>query len=65
MPGYHYTPAKFAMQQKSNAFSNVLLQLEEAHLTHIYRVVCLLCVQKDIQYQVLEYLNTGTLPFEE
>jgi hypothetical protein len=39
--------------------------LEEFHLTHTYREVFLFCEQENIGYLVLQYLNTGALPFKE
>jgi hypothetical protein len=65
MPGHRYTPAEFALQQKVESFGNLLYQLEEAQLTHIYWVVVLFCEYKIIGYVVLQYHNTGTLLFEE
>jgi hypothetical protein len=65
MPGHHYTPAEYALQQKVESFARLLSELEEHHLTHIYRVVFLWCQLEGIDYLVLRYLNTGALPFEE
>jgi hypothetical protein len=39
--------------------------LGAACLTHIYGVVFLFCKPRNIGYQVLRYLKTGTLPFKE
>jgi hypothetical protein len=50
MPHHQYTPAKYALQQKVESFGNLLFQLEEARLTHIYRVVFLFCEYKNIRY---------------
>jgi len=65
MPGHHYTPTEFALQQKVKYFGSLLFQLEEHDLTHNYHVVFLLCEYEGIGYLVLRYLNTGALPFEE
>jgi hypothetical protein len=43
----------------------LLFQWEEAHLTHIYRVVFQFLQHETIDYLVLRYLHTGALPFEE
>jgi len=65
MPGHHYTPAEYALQQKVESFGRLLSELEELCLTHIYAVVLLFCRSDNIEYLVLRYLNTGALPFEE
>ena len=65
MPGHQYTPAEYAQQQMVESFGNLLFQLEEAHLTHTYRVVFCFCELDTIDYLVIRYLNTGALPFEE
>jgi len=65
MPGHHYTPAEYALQQKVVSFARLLSELEEHRLTHIYTVVLLFCQYENIDYLVLRYLNTGALPFEE
>jgi len=65
MPGHHYTPAEYALQQKVESFARLLSKLEEHRLTHIYAVVLLFCQYENIDYLVLRYLNTGALPFEE
>jgi hypothetical protein len=65
MPGHHYTPAEYALQQKVESFGRLLSELEEHCLTHIYAVVLLFCQYENIDYLVLRYLNTGALPFEE
>jgi len=65
MPGHHYTPAEYALQQEVNAFGKLLVELEDHGLTHIYWVVFLFSKYENIGYMVLRYLNTGTLPFRE
>jgi len=65
MPGDHYTPAEYALQLIAECFSNFLFPLEEQCLTHTYWVVLSICELKNIDYLVLQYLNTGAVPFEE
>jgi hypothetical protein len=65
MPGHHYTPAEYALQQKVESFARLLSELEEHRLTHIYAVVFRFCQYENIDFLVLRYLNTGALPFEE
>jgi len=65
MPGHHYTPAEYALQQKVESFGRLLSALEEHQLTHIYAVVFHFCKLENIDYLVLRYINTGALPFEE
>jgi hypothetical protein len=65
MSGQHLTQSEYALQQIVELFRNLLIQLEEAHLTHTYRTVFRFCQLENIDYLVLRYLNTGALPFEE
>jgi hypothetical protein len=65
MSGQQLTQSKYALQQVVELFGNLLIQLEEAHLTHIYQTVFRFCELEYIDYLVLRYLNTGALPFEE
>jgi hypothetical protein len=65
MSGRHLTQSEYALQQIVQSFSDLLFQLEEAHLTHTFRVVFRFCQLQNIDYLVLRYLNTSTLPFEE
>jgi hypothetical protein len=65
MSGQHLTQSEYALQQVVELFGNLLIQLEEAHLTHTYQVVFRFCQLENIEYLVLRYLNTGALPFEE
>jgi hypothetical protein len=65
MPGYQYTPAEYALQRVVEIFRNLLFALAEHHLTHTYAVVFRFCQLENIDYLVLRYPNTGTLPFEE
>jgi hypothetical protein len=39
--------------------------LGEHNVTHTYRVVFGFCKLRIIDFLVVRYLNTGTLPFEE
>jgi len=61
----HLTQSEYALQQVVVSFGNLLFQLEEAHLTHTYRVLFRFCQLENIDYLVLRYLNSGALPFEE
>ena len=65
MSGHRYRPAEYALQRIVESFSNRLSQLEEANLTHTYRVDLRFCELDNIHHLVLTYLNTGALPFEE
>jgi hypothetical protein len=65
MSGQQLTQSEYALQHVVELFGALLIQLEEAHLTHIYQVVFRFCQLENIDYLVLRYLNTGALPFEE
>jgi hypothetical protein len=65
MSGHHLTQSEYALQHVVGLFGDLLIQLEEAHLTHTYQVVFRFCQLENIDYLVLRYLNTGALPFEE
>jgi hypothetical protein len=65
MPGHHYTPAEYALQQKVESFARLLSELEEHCLTHIYAVGFLFCQHENIDSLVLRYLNTCAIPSEE
>jgi hypothetical protein len=65
MSGLHLTQSEYALQQVVELFGNLLIQLEEAHLTHTYRTVFRFCQLENIYCLELRYLNTGALPFEE
>jgi hypothetical protein len=65
MSGSHLTQSEYALQQVVELFGNLLIQLDEAHLTHTYQVVFCFCQRESIKYLVLRYLITGALPFEE
>jgi len=65
MSGQHLTQSAYALQRVVGLFGELRTQLEEAHQIHTYRVVFRFCQLENIDYLVLRYLNTGTLPFEE
>ena len=65
MSGRRLTQSEYALQQVVEPFGELLSQLAEACLTHIYCAVFHFCKLKNIDYLVLRYLNTGALPFEE
>jgi hypothetical protein len=65
MPGHKYTPAEYALQRVVESFGKLLFELAEHNQTHTYAVVVCFCQIENIDYLVLRYLNTGTLPFEE
>jgi hypothetical protein len=65
MSGQHLTQSEYALQQTVGLFRDLLFQLEEAHLTHTYRVVFRFCQLENIDCLVLWHLNTDALPFEE
>jgi hypothetical protein len=65
MFGQHLTQSKYALQQVVQLFRNLLIQLEEAHISHTSQVVFHFCQLENIDYLVLRYPNTGALPFEE
>jgi hypothetical protein len=62
MSGRHLTHSEYALQKVVESFGDLLFQLEEAHVTHTYRVVFPVCQLENIDYLVLRYLNTGGLP---
>jgi hypothetical protein len=65
MSGRHLKKSEYAFQTVVELVGNLLIQLEEARLTHTYQVVFRFCQLEKIKYLVLRYLNTGALPFEE
>jgi hypothetical protein len=65
MPGHQYTPAEYALQRVVKSFGNLLFASAEHQLTHTYAVVFNFCQLENIDYLLLRYLNTGTLPVEE
>jgi hypothetical protein len=65
MSGQRLTQSEYALQKVVELFGNLLIQLEEAHLTHTYQMVSHFCQLGNIVYQGLTYLNTCALPFQE
>jgi hypothetical protein len=65
MSGQRLIQSEYTLQKTVELFGNLLIELEEAHLTHTYQVVFRFCQLENIEYLVLRYLNTGALPFEE
>ena len=65
MPGHQYKQAEYALQKVVESFGNLLFELAEHHLTHTYTVVFCFCQLENIDYLVLRYLSTRTLPYEE
>jgi hypothetical protein len=65
MPGHQYTTAEYALQKIVESLGNLLFELAEHCLTHMYAVVFRFCQLEGIDYLVLGYLNTGTLTFED
>jgi hypothetical protein len=63
MSGRHLTQSEYALQQVVVLFGELLSQLAEASLTHIYEVVFRFCELENNDYLVLMYLNTGAPPF--
>jgi hypothetical protein len=65
MSGQRLSQSKYALQQVVVLFGELLIQLDEAGLTHTYRDVLRYCELENINYLVLRYVNTGAGPFEE
>ena len=65
MSGHQLTKSEYALSKVVESYGNLLFLWEEAHLTHIYRVVIRFCELEGIDYLVLRYWNTGALPFEK
>jgi hypothetical protein len=65
MSGQRLTQSEYALKQVVELFGNLLMQLEEAHLTHTFQVVLRFCQLENIDYLVQRYINTGALPFAE
>jgi hypothetical protein len=65
MSGRRLSQSEYALQQVVVLFGELLIQLEEAGLTHTYRDVLRYCELENINYLVLRYVNTGAGPFEE
>ena len=65
MSGRRLTQSEYALQQIVVQFSELLLQLDEAGLTHTYRDIFRFCEIENIDHLVWRYLNPGASPFEE
>jgi hypothetical protein len=65
MSGRRLTQSEYALQRVVELFGDLLIQLEDARLTHTYQVVIRFCQLENIEYLVLRSLNTGTLPFDK
>jgi hypothetical protein len=65
MPGRHLSQSEYALQQVVVQFGKLLIQLNEAGLTHTYRDDLRHCELENINYLVLGYVNTGAGPYEE
>jgi len=65
MSGQQLIQSEYALQQVVVLFGELLTQLDEAGLTRTYRDVIRFCELENIEYLVLQYLNTGAPPFEE
>jgi len=64
MPGHRLTQSEYTLQQVVEHVGYLLFALKEQNSTHICRVVIHFCELKNIDYLVLQYSNTGALPFE-
>jgi hypothetical protein len=65
MSGRRLSQSEYAPQQVVVLFGELLIQLDEAGLTHTYRDVLRYCELENINYLVWRYVNTGAGPFEE
>jgi hypothetical protein len=65
MSGQQLTQSEYGLQHIVVLFRELLSQLADARLTHIYKLVFHFCELENIDYLVLRYLNTGTSPFKE
>jgi len=65
MSGRRLSQSEYALQQVVVLFCELLIQLDEAGLTHTYQDVLRYCELENISYLVLRYVNTGAGPFEE
>jgi hypothetical protein len=60
MLGHQHTQSKYALQWVVESFGNLLFELPEHRVTHAYAVAFRFCQLENIEYLVLQYLNTGT-----
>jgi hypothetical protein len=65
MSGGSLSRYKYALHKVVVLFGELLIQLDEAGLTHIYRDLLRYCEFENIQYLVLRYVNAGAGPYEE
>jgi hypothetical protein len=63
--GQHLTQSAYTLQLTVGLFLKLHSQLEEASLTHTYRVVLHFCQLDNIDYLVLRYVNTSAPPFDQ
>jgi hypothetical protein len=65
MSGQRLSQSEYTLQRVVVLFGELLIQLDEAGLTHTNRDVLRYCELENISYLVLRYVNTGVGPFEE
>jgi hypothetical protein len=65
LSGQPWTKSEYDLQKIVKSFSDLLIQLDEAHLSYTYQVVFHFCQLENNDCLVLWIPNTGTLPFEE
>jgi len=65
MSGQRLSQSEYALQQVVVLFGELLIQLDEAGLTHTYCDFLRYCELDNINYLVLRYVNTGGGPFKE
>jgi hypothetical protein len=65
MSGRHLSQSEYALQQVVVLFGELLIQLDEAGLTHTYHDVLRYCELENINFLVLRYMNTGAGPYKE
>jgi hypothetical protein len=65
MSGQRLSHSEYALQQVVVLFGQLLIELDEAGLTHTYLDVFRYCELENIHYLVLRYVNTGAGPFKE
>jgi hypothetical protein len=65
MSGQRLSQSEYALRQVVVLLDELLIQLDEAGLTHTYHDVLRYCELENINYLVLRYVNTGAGPYEE
>jgi hypothetical protein len=65
MSGRRLSQSEYTLQRVVELFGQLLIQLDEAGVTHTSRDVLRYCELENISYLVLRYVNTGAGPFEE